>query len=339
MKHLLFAAAAIFLNAIPLRAEGPELKAGVVFNAQDTLNCGTDPNSDAAACLAGLSWTCSPFKVTCEPAAPGKGDWLMRFPSPKPTGDAVNDLVAMEWSLAKDENGQPVKGPAMVVVHESGRAMVAGRVFANGLRAYGIHTFLIHLPGYGARTPAVRPDIKAMLPAMQQAVADVRRASDAVAALPFIDHGKTGLLGISLGGFVTATVSGLDRTYDNVFILLAGGNLPDVILQGGKDAAKIREQLTKAGVTAEQIRELSRNIEPMRLAHRVPADTTWLFSGTRDEVVPPACSLAFAKAAGLDAKKHHVELPVGHYTAALMLPVILQQAADILRGTSPVPQK
>jgi hypothetical protein len=309
------------------------IKAGDTFAAKDTLNCGAESGKDATECLDGLCWKCEPFTVTCQPAKPGQGNWLLRFPSPRPVGDAINDLVAMEWAMATDKDGQPVRGPAMVIVHESGRGMVAARVFANGLRAYGIHTFLVHLPGYGARTPAVRPDIKAMLPALKQAIADVRRAHDAVEVLPFIDTTRTGLLGISLGGFVTATVSGLDRCYDKVFILLAGGNLPDVIMNGTKDAAKIRKQLEAEGITETQIRESARPIEPMRLAGRVDPARTWLFSGTHDEVVPPSCSLAFAKAAGLDAE-HHVQLPVGHYSAVIMLPVILQKSADLLLGTA-----
>ncbi len=334
--HTLLCAALLSIAALHLRAEAtPVVKAGAVFPAVDTLNCGVEPSADATECLKGLSWKCEPFNVTSEPAVDGQGDWLMRFPSPRPIGDVKNDLCGMEWRMAKDKDGQPVKGPAVIVVHESGRGMAAGRIFANGLRAYGIHTFLMYLPGYGARTQDVRPGIEGMLPALQQAVADVRRASDAVAALPFVDHANTSLLGISLGGFVTATVSGLDNGFDKIFILLAGGNLSDVIMQGGKDAAKIRELLAQAGVTEPIIREKARLIEPMRLAHRVDAGNTWLFSGTKDEVVPPACSVAFAKAAKLNA--HHIELPVGHYTAVVMLPVILQQTADIIRGIVPAP--
>lgn len=332
---LLFAwpTAAAESTAAPVTAVSPAIKAGDTFSAKDSLTCGEEPNADACDCLKGLTWNVQPFKVTCETAKRGQGDWLMRFPSPLPVGDAINDLVAMEWRMVTDKDNKPVRGPAMVIIHESGRGMVAARVFANGLRAYGIHTFLVHLPGYGARTPAVKPDIHAMLPAMKQAVADARRAHDAVAALPLIETDNIGVLGISLGGFVTATMSGLDHGYSKNFILLAGGNLIDVIMQGTKDAAKIRKQLEAAGVTEKQIREASRPIEPLRLAHRIDPARTWLFSGLHDEVVPPSCSVAFAKAACLDAG-HHIQLPVGHYTAALLLPIIMQQSADILKGVA-----
>ena len=50
-----------------------------------------------------------------------------------------------------------------------------------------------------------------------------------------------------------------------------------------------------------------------------------------DEVVPPACSLAFAKAARL-TPEHHFQLPVGHYTAAILLPTILTNISDLLHG-------
>ena len=328
-------AAILLATFTHLRAEDAGLKDGCAFAARDTLDCGHDSIADAAACLDGLKWTCSPFSVRCQPAGSGPGDWLMRFPTPLPSGDATNDLVAMEWYMARDEKGEPMRAPAVVVVHESGRGMVAGRIFARGLQSHGFHTFLIHLPGYGARTSAFTRDVKRMLPGLRQAIADVRRARDAVASLPLIDTTLIALQGTSLGGFVTATVAGLDRGFDKSFILLAGGNLADVLLKGERDAAAMHRELTAAGISDDQIRELSQIIEPMRLAHRVDAARTWLFSGTMDEVVPPACSLAFAKAAKLEAG-HHFEMPVGHYTAALLLPTILTNISDLLHGR-PIP--
>jgi dienelactone hydrolase len=307
----------------------PAVRDGATFEASDTLNCPADSSEDAAACLAGLQWKTGRFQVAVEPGRAGFGDRLIRYPSPMPSGDATNDRVSMEWYVARGEDGQPLRAPAIVVVHESGRGMVAGRMFARGLHKNGFHTFLIHLPGYGARASEFTLDFKRMLPAFRQAIADVRRARDAVAVLPCVDATSIGLHGTSLGGFVVATVSGLDHGYNKAFIMLAGGQLADVLLQGNRDAAALRRRLASAGVDDEQIKTLSKIIEPMRLAHRVDATSTWLFSGKFDEVVPPACSNAFAQAAKLGA--NHLILPVGHYTAALMFPMILPKVSELMR--------
>ena len=307
-----------------------DIVAGGKFIAKDTLNCAVDSLADAAACIDGLRWTPADFAVGIEHAR-GQGDWLVRFPTPIPSGDDTNDSVAMEWHMTRSADGKPKLAPAIVIVHESGRGMVAGRIFAQGLRPYGFHTFLIHLPGYGVRTSALTGDPSKMLPALKQAIADVRRARDAVAALPFVDKTLVGLQGTSLGGFVTATVAGLDRGYDRTFILLAGGNIADVILTGTRDAAGLKRRLTEAGITEAQIRQHSQDIEPLRMAHRIDANTTWLFTGLKDEVVPPACSIAFATAGRL-TKDHHIQLPVGHYTAAILMPLILPRINELMRA-------
>jgi dienelactone hydrolase len=306
----------------------PEVAAGRTFDSKDSLKCEDDGSEDAQACLTGLLWKPGEFKVSIEEAKTGFGDLLVRFPSPLPSGDATNDLVAMEWYVAKDAAGRAIKAPAMVVVHESGRGMVAGRAFARGLRNRGMHTFMAQLPGYGVRTSAFTMNFSNMLPGFRQAIGDVRRARDAAAVLPMVDSSLIGLHGTSLGGFVVATVAGLDRGYQKSFIMLAGGRLADVLLQGNRDAASLRRRLASVGVGDEEIKNLSQIIEPMRLAHRVDAAKTWLFSGKFDEVVPPECSHAYANAAKLGA--NHLVLPVGHYSAAMMFPMIVPKVAELM---------
>lgn len=316
--------------------EDEPIRRGASFQANDTLACGMESDANATACLDGLKWDCVPFTVRCELAKPDFGDWLVRFPTPAPSGDATNDLVAMEWYVARDETGKPLRAPAMVVVHESGRNMVAGRAIAKGLRGQGIHAFLIHLPGYGERASRFTADMRNMLPGMRQAVSDVRRARDAVAALPFVAGTEIGVQGTSLGGFVVATVAGLDRGYAKSFILLAGGQIADVLLNGKHDATAMHRRLAKAGVTERQIRDLTEVIEPMRLAHRVDPATTWVYSGKFDDVVPPACTQAFVTAAKLSGD-HHVIMPVGHYSAAVLLPALLPRLGEAMLGKSGAP--
>jgi len=325
------------LGAITLLAAAPLAPAleGSPFQARDTLVSDVEPQPDAADCLAGLRWKAGEFSVRAT-AAREDSDWLLRFPSPLPSGDATNDAVALEWFMHRDADGRPAKAPGMVVVHESGRGMVAGKLLARGLRHMGCHTFLLHLPGYGARTTAITGDMKQVFPGLRQAIADARRARDAVAALPFVDATRIGICGISLGGFVTSTVVGLDHGYDRGFILLAGGHLEDVIFKGERDAATLRRQLKVAGVSDAEIRAAVHTIEPLRLAHRTNASNVWLFSANKDEVVPPACSTAFAKAANLPPA-HHVEYAAGHYSAAFYLPLILRRIGEVMLDLPPLP--
>jgi len=95
---------------------------------------------------------------------------------------------------------------------------------------------------------------------------------------------------------------------------------------GQKDAAKVRAKLAAAGVSDRQIHDMLHAIEPMRLAHRLPPDRTWLYSALFDDVVPARNAALLARAAGLEAG-HHVRLAADHDTGVLYLPVILAEFA------------
>ncbi len=295
------------------------------YVAADSLCLKEDPCQDARQCLQQLAWTPTTFPVQCELPAPGRADLLVRFPSPVASGDPVNDRVAMEWLVARDADRRPIVAPAVIVVHESGRDMTVGKLFARGLNALGLHTFLIHLPRYGERRgTGDSRELSNILTLMRQGIADVRRARDAVVSLPLIAKDHIALQGTSLGGFVSATAGGLDGGFDSVFVMLAGGNLHSVIEQGAKDVADLRKKLRDAGIDRKILRELTRAIEPNRLAHRLPKQRTWLYSGRFDDVVPPASSLSLVNAAHLDSA-HHIQLAADHYSGILLLPSIMQQ--------------
>lgn len=301
--------------------------AGTTYVAKDTLVCDADASVDAQQCLAGLRWEPSEFSVEIAAAEKQTYDRLVFFPSPRPAGDPVHDRVSLEWYAAKDAAGNPVRAPAVVVVHESGRSMPVGRIIAKGLRDHGLHAIMIHLPGYANRRSELADRPEMILTSLRQGIADVRRARDAVAQLPFVDTTRIGVQGTSLGGFVTSTVIGLDNGFHRGFILLAGGRLDQVVLNGKKDAAKIREKLSSLGITDDQIVDLARPIEPLRLAHRIRPETTWLYNGMFDDVVPRESSYALATAAKLKPE-NHIELPANHYTGIIFLPVVLQKIHD-----------
>ncbi|MCA9088380.1 MAG: hypothetical protein KDA90_07055 [Planctomycetaceae bacterium] len=314
-------------------AHGAEaLPIGVTFSTKDSLTPEQDNIADAQLCLNGLCWKPGPFQVTVQNAVDGHGDALVRFPSALPQGDQVNDLVALEWYVVRDAEGAIANAPAVIVIHESGRSMPVGRLFARGFRQRGIHAFLLQLPGYGVRRVG-KGDIKAeeMLPSLLQGVSDARRALDAVSVLPGVSRDAISLQGTSLGGFVASTAGALDTCYESVFITLAGGDLYSIVKSGKKDAAKVRERLERAGIDDAKLREMTQAIEPNRLAHRLNPETTFVYSGLYDDVVPIDNVRSLVEAAGIP-EDHHVCLPADHYTGIVFLPIILDHMAGQMRG-------
>lgn len=319
----------LMLGAVGFADEG--LPFGV-YPARDSLQPMADDSADARSCLDNLLWNPAEFEVTVQRPAFDEPHAIIRFPSPAPSGVAQNDLVALEWYAPKTDDGQIAKAPAVVVVHESGRKMEVGRMFAKAIYAKGFHAFLIHLPYYGLRRPANfdQNDGSKVVPLFKQGISDVRRARDAVAAIPYVRSDHIALQGTSLGGFVAATTAGLDRGFDQVFIMVAGGHLYEVLMNGARDAVEMRKKFEAAGYSDEKLRSLMAMVEPTRLAHRLNPKTTWMYTGKSDQVVPWKCALALQQAANLP-EDHHVVLWGDHYRAVLFMPVIVEHMAERIR--------
>ena len=312
-------------------ASAQENKAKQTFQATDTLAPAQDSGSDAKASIAELSWKPTQFQVTLESSRVPLDPSIVRFPSPRVTGHAINDLVALEWFPAKNEVDQIIDAPAIVVVHESGSRMEVGRLIARALHAQGLHAFLIHLPTYGLRRPKeFVPQLELVSDVMKQGIADARRARDAVAVLPHVDARSISIQGTSLGGFVTATAAGLDRGFSTVHIMVSGGNLYELITNGKREAGKMREMLAEGGYTGEKLRNLLAPIEPLHLAHRLDRATTWLYTADRDQVVPPEHAEALRQAAGLE-KDHQMMLPADHYSGIIYVPIIVVEIGKRIR--------
>jgi dienelactone hydrolase len=299
---------------------------GQTWTSKDSLAgiLGTEDENTKIA-LERLLWKASSFDVNMESK---DGRNYVRFPSPVKSNIASNDLVALDWYNAKGNSDSSGKRPAVLVVHESGRAMTVGKMIATGIANQGIHAFLIHLPHYGVRRSDASQEMDPAL-SLRQSIADVRRAYDAISVLPGIDTSRICLQGTSLGGFVAATTAGMEDRFHRVVILLAGGDLVSVITEGKKDAQGFRKQMESRGLDEAAIRASLQIVEPMNFAHRINPDRVWLYSGKYDDVVPPRNSKLFADAAKLNG--HHIELEADHYSGVLMLPSVLRDLARIVR--------
>lgn len=300
------------------------------FDARDTLQIEPDASEDAQEMLDELAWKGETFEVICR-SEEGQADALVTFPSPRPSGDEVNDRVVMEWYIAKDAQGRPVDASAMLVLHILDGRMHVARLIARTFAFSGTHAFVMHLPYYGQRRgPEFQGETAHILTRVRQGIADARRARDAIAALPRVRPDRIGIEGTSLGGFVTSVTAAIDDAFDPVLIVLAGADVHGMLLHGQKDAANVRRRLEEVGYEGPKLKELAWRVEPSRLAHRLNPDTTWLFSAEEDQVVLAANARALADAADL-AKSHHVWMSGNHYTCAIHLPRVTAQMARIIR--------
>ncbi len=236
------------------------------------------------AVIAALAWKPQTFTATA--CKDGDADLAIRFPSPKPQGNADWDTAILDWHFARDRSGKVITAPAVVVLDIlQGGNLVAGYI-ARNLAKSGLHAFILHLPQNGRRMKAgATHDWSAFLPSLSQGASDARRARDVVAALPMVSGGVS-LQGTSLGGFVATMAGSIDGIFDTNILALTGGDVFGVLSKGKMDAARVREQLRRVGFTDDKLREWLWQIEPLRIAHRLKPSRTWLFSARFDQVVP-----------------------------------------------------
>jgi hypothetical protein len=291
-------------------------------------------NPAEADVLSQLTW--EPTSFTAITKEEGDADLAIRFPSPKPQGNPYWDEAVLDWYFARDKAGAVKSAPAVVVLDIlQGGNLVSGFI-ARNLSKAGLHAFILHLPQNGRRLqPGAQHDWNHFLPSLRQGASDARRARDVVASLPMVRATATkgvSLQGTSLGGFVATMAASIDHAFESVILALTGGDVYGVLTKGKMDAARVRQSLREVGYTDEKLREHLWQIEPLRIAHRLNAKKTWLFSARYDQVVPSAHGKQLADAIGLEWS-HHRQLSGCHYTCAINAHRFLQEMTRaIIKG-------
>lgn len=300
------------------------------FDAVDSLHVTADQSPDAQSMLEDLGWAPGPFRVFC--TAEG-GEVRVYFPSPRPRRGPADpgDIVTLEWHVARDDAREPIEAPAVVVIHTIHPDMPIGRAVARGLAQRGFHAFMLQMPGFGERWQAEDDRPEHFMPRLHQAIADARRARDAVAVLPHVKSGPIAIQGTSLGGVVAANAAALDNAFDPVLLVITGGDLRTIVETGHGDAAFLRWRLERGGITGDRLADMCRRLEPNRIAHRLDPKRTWLFTAENDIVIPPACSDALAAAIHLP-DDHRITVPGNHYTVLTRMPAIVEAMVRRLRG-------
>ncbi|MFY9342591.1 MAG: hypothetical protein WAT39_08880 [Planctomycetota bacterium] len=133
------------------------------------------------------------------------------------------------------------------------------------------------------------------------------------------------VLGISLGGMVTAVLAALEPDLAGVAVCLSGGDIAALIPVSSERRVQTWRQWRRHadGVgddhLAWELREALRH-EPLRFAPAVPTGRVFLVSADFDTVVPRAHQDLLWEAFGRPTRLH---VPLGHYSAALLLDSIV----------------
>jgi dienelactone hydrolase len=253
---------------------------------------------------------------------------ILRFPSPVATPYECNNTVWCDYMVPAG----PGPHPGAVVLHFLNDPNFATtRAVCFHLARNGVAALMVKMAYYGERRPAIdlnerELDLNTWRAAWSQSVQDVRCALAWLRARPEIDAERTGLLGISLGAMVGGLAAAVDADLKRAVLVLGGGNLHEV-LWSAPETRKIRRALQDRGMSREDTAAVLRPIEPLRFARPVPAGTILMFSGRKDETVPPACAEALARAfAGTET----VWFDTTHVGILVHLPQVLSRTVAFL---------
>ena len=240
-----------------------------------------------------------------DPALPGRDRWL---------GYREN-RTSHAWVLRHRE-----PGPWLVCVHGFGMGtpdqdFPAFRAKRLHLRA-GLNLALVALPVHGPRAAGrfsgrefIGVSPLDFVHAESQAVWDLRRLIGWIRKQGATD---VGLFGISLGGYTSAVLSGIE---DGLACVIAGIPPADLIATGERLASSLERRIAgAAGVDFARDRAVQRVVSPLALSPRLARDRRFIFAATGDQFVP----VEQVRALWLHWERPRISWCTGGHLSALM---------------------
>ncbi|MCO5172079.1 MAG: dienelactone hydrolase family protein [Planctomycetes bacterium] len=260
----------------------------------------------------------------------GRG-WRSRWVQVRVTtpGDAAPHLVQIVHHAPAAAGG---RRPAVVVSPILGGRNDISILAARDLARRGFHAAVV-LRAESLLDGAA--DERRLERVLRTAIVDRRRAVDWLETLPDVDPARVGAVGASMGGIATALLAAVEPRVRASVVVLAGGDLGDVIARSTEPRVRryARERLAAGVADADDLRRrvvAAVPSDPLALAPHVDARRTLTILARWDDVVPTDTQARLHEALGRPAS---LTLPAGHYTAAALLPLVLHEAAGFLERT------
>lgn len=239
----------------------------------------------------------------------------LTFPSPVKSPHPENNIVHCEYYKPRGKG----PFPAVVVLDILGGDQSLSRGICSVLAQNNICGLFVQMAYYGPRKPEkgderlLSPDVEKSLERVRQTVLDVRVAGSWLETRPEIDPKKIGILGTSLGSFMSGLTAAAEPRFQRVGILLGGGGLVDAYWDHPQAKPYI-EKLIKSGGDKETAKKIIGPGDPLTYADSLKKRKILMVAASNDEVVPPSAAKALWEATG---KQEIIWVKATHTGAAL----------------------
>ena len=253
----------------------------------------------------------------------------LTFPSPVKSDLPENNTVYAQFFVPN----APGKHPATVVLDILQGNQFIARGEAMWLAQNGVAALVVILPHYNERRPPgskaklVSTNIPRTLDGIRQGVLDCRCAAAWLASRPDVDADNLGMVGTSLGSFLTALTSANEPRIKNVCMLLGGGGLVDAYYDHPK-AKPVTEWIDRLG-GKNFVKRLIAPVDPITYAAQLKGKNLLMIAAKNDEIVPPKAATQLWEATG---KQRIIWLDAGHVTSAFYTMSVLCEVRDHIRG-------
>ncbi len=241
--------------------------------------------------------------------------------------------------------GQQKPRPGVVCLHILGGNGALTKMTCAYFASNGIPAMMCLMPifhernPYGSRSKMLkRPEAALILAeAFKQGVTDAIRTVDVMSSRPEVNPAKVNLLGTSLGAITGATVAGRDQRPDKVVLLLGGGDW-NKFIGHSRETSSIRQLIDRSkGKDRDYVIAAMDSTDPINntkyLATRAAVGKLMMVTASDDEVIPAVCSKELAEKCGMKNKMTTLK-GLGHYSAIIALPGLLQQFVELFRDST-----
>lgn len=240
--------------------------------------------------------------------------YSLTFPSPVKSPHPENNTVHAEYYRPKGKG----PFPGVIVLDILGGDQELSRGIARHLAQNGIAGLFVQMAYYGPRRPMGGPalitvNIDHTMNGIRQTVLDCRCAAAWLESRPEIDAKKLGILGTSLGSFMSALTAAMEPRLGHVVLLLGGGGLVDSFFDHPK-AKPFVDAAALIGLTKDRLKKMIAPADPLTYAELLKERKLLMIAASRDDVVPPIAAQRLWEATG---KGKIIWLDATHVGAAL----------------------